>query len=57
MQNETCTLVKTIESPESVIRVFSPIITAGEREKRLKQIHNAAERLLKSAMTKKEVEK
>ncbi len=49
MQKENYTLIKTIESPQAVIRVFSPVLTAEERAKRMKQIHNAAARLLKSA--------
>lgn len=48
MQNENYKLVKIIESPQAVVRVFSPVLTAEEREKRIKQIHNAAARLLKN---------
>lgn len=48
MQKENYTLVKTIESPNATIRVFSPILTEEERAKRMKQIHNAAARLIKS---------
>lgn len=41
------TLKKTIESPGFIIRVHSPIITAEERNKRMKAIHKAAEKLMK----------
>lgn len=39
-------LKKEIKSPQAVIRVFSPIITAEERARRMKAIHKAAARLL-----------
>lgn len=42
-------LNKVIESPEAVVRVFSPIITAEERAKRMKAIYKAAGRLLVAA--------
>lgn len=50
MSDKTYTLVKTISSPDATVRVFSPNITEEERAKRMKQIHKAAEQLLKSAM-------
>lgn len=39
-------LKKVIESPQANIRVFSPILTAEERARRMKAIHKAAARLL-----------
>lgn len=39
-------LKKVFESPESVIRVFSPVISEEEREKRMQSIHKAAAKLL-----------
>ena len=39
-------LKKVIESPDAVVRVFSPIITAEERARRMKLIHKAAAKLL-----------
>lgn len=41
------TLKKTIESPGFTVRVFSPVIGADERTRRMKAIHKAAENLLK----------
>lgn len=41
-------LKKIIESPQATVRVFSPILTEEERARRMKQIHNAASRLLKA---------
>jgi hypothetical protein len=38
---------KTIESPEFVIRVYSPVISPEERAKRMKAIKKAAENLIK----------
>lgn len=45
-KNEGYELKKVIESPQAVVRVFSPIISDKERAKRMKEIHNAAARLL-----------
>jgi len=39
--------VKTFEFPGLVARVFSPILTDEERERRMKSIHKAATNLLK----------
>ena len=39
--------VKTFEFPGMVARVFSPILTDEERERRMKAIHDAAANLLK----------
>lgn len=43
---------KTIESHGAIIRVFSPVLTEEERERRMKAIHNAAAALLKETMKK-----
>lgn len=43
-------LKKTIESPGCVIRVYSPVLTEEERAKRMKRIHDAAEKLLKGVI-------
>ena len=48
MKKETYFLERTIETPNSTIRVFRPDITVEERAKRMKSIHKAAETLLKS---------
>ena len=40
---------KTIESPGYVVRIYSPVLSAEERAKRMKAIHKAAENLLKKA--------
>ena len=45
------THTKTIEFPGMVARVFSPVLTAEERSKRMQNIHN------KSAILLKEVER
>lgn len=37
----------TIESPNCIIRVHSPVITEEERKRRMVSIHKAAENLLK----------
>lgn len=39
---------KVIEFPGMVVKVFSPILTEEERTRRMKKIHDAAARLLKS---------
>ena len=39
-------LKKVIESPDAAVRVYSPILTAEERARRMKEIHKAAARLL-----------
>ncbi len=43
---------KTIKSNGATIRVFSPVLTEEERERRMKAIHNAAAALLKETMKK-----
>lgn len=45
----TYTLKKVIESERATVRVFSPVLTEEEREKRFEQIKNAAARLLIAA--------
>lgn len=37
-------------SPGFIVRVWRPILTDEERARRMKQIHDAASRLLKSQM-------
>lgn len=39
---------KVIEFPGMVVRVFSPILTEEEHNRRMKKIHDAAAKLLKS---------
>ena len=46
------TLKKTIEFPGMVARVFSPVLTEEERNRRMQAIHNAAANLLKGVHTK-----
>lgn len=46
------TLKKTIESPDFNIRVYSPVLTEEERQRRMKTIKKAAENLLKKVHTK-----
>ena len=43
---------KTIEMPGCIIRVYSPVIDAEERARRMKAIHKAAENLLKKVHKK-----
>ena len=43
------TLTKTIETANAKIRVFSPVLTPEERERRIKAIHKAAAELLKKS--------
>ena len=45
-------LKKTIESPNFIIRVYSPVIDEEERKRRMKSIHKAAENLLKKVPRK-----
>lgn len=52
MKEQGYTLTKTIERDNTTIRVFSPNLTADERERRIKNIHTAAEHLLKAAIKK-----
>ena len=39
---------KVYEYPNAIIRVYRPILTEAERARRMKEIHKAAEALLKS---------
>ena len=45
-------LTKTIESPNFIIRVHSPVISEEERKRRMKAIHRSAENLLKKVYEK-----
>lgn len=44
---DTYTLEKVIETENFIIRIHRPVLTEDERERRMKQIHKAAESLLK----------
>ena len=44
-------LSKTIESPGMIVRVFRPELTEEERERRMKQIKEAAARLIIASNT------
>ena len=46
------TLKKTIEGDGFIVRVHSPTISEEERDRRMKEIKNATERLLKKVKTK-----
>lgn len=46
------TLKKTIEDSSYRIRIYSPVITDEERQKRMKAIHKATEHLLKKVHTR-----
>lgn len=49
MQGQTEYQLKTtIQLPGMTARVFSPVLTAEERNKRLNRIHNASAELLKN---------
>ena len=39
---------KTIEFPNAVVKVYSPILTEEERKRRMERIAKSAERLLNS---------
>ena len=45
-------LKKTIETPDFIVRVHSPVISDEERNKRMKSIRKAAERLLMGVSAK-----
>ena len=47
-QKDTYAEPKTIEFPNAVIKVYSPILTDEERKRRMEQIAKSAERILKS---------
>ena len=38
---------KVYEYPNAIVRVYRPILTEAERARRMKQIHDAAEKLLR----------
>lgn len=44
------THTKTIESPGFIVRVYSPVISEEERNRRMKAIYKAAENLMKEAI-------
>lgn len=46
MKQDTYTEAKTITYPGIVARVYSPILTEEERQRRMTQIAKSAERLL-----------
>ena len=46
------TLKATINFPGMVARVFSPVLTEEERNRRMKNIHNAASNLMKEVSKK-----
>lgn len=49
MQNQTEYIhTKTIEFPGMIARIYSPVLTDEERNRRMKRIHDAAAELLKS---------
>ena len=48
MKNDTYNEAILIESPDAVIRVYRPVLTDEERNRRMKRIHDAAAELLKS---------
>ena len=43
---------REIKTENAVIRVYRPILTADERNRRMKQIRKSAEALLKGAMNR-----
>jgi hypothetical protein len=53
MQKDTYKEAILIESPGAIIRVYHPILTDQERNRRMKAIHNAAAELLKEFERKK----
>lgn len=48
---------KTIETPDFIIRVHSPVISLEERNRRMKAIHRASEKLLQEVTKQKRKEK
>lgn len=50
--NDTYKEVKVFTFPGVVARVYIPELTAEERERRMKQIYDAAVRLLKGGVTR-----
>lgn len=55
MEKDTYTLKKTITFSNAVARVFSPIISNEEREKRMKAIHKASSNLMKEVVKNEKV--
>lgn len=53
MQGTEYRLKTTIQLPGMTARVFSPVLTEEERNKRLTQIHNASAELLKTIKNKR----
>ena len=53
MKNDTYNEAILIESPGAIIRVYHPVLTDQERNRRMKAIHNAAADLLKDVERKK----
>ena len=49
---DTYSKVKTFEFPNMVVRVQIPDLTPDERERRIKTIHSAAQKLLQSKQIK-----
>lgn len=47
-------LAKTIESHNAVVRVYSPILTDEENDRRMKKIHDSAAELLKEQIRNKQ---
>ena len=47
-QKDTYGEPKTIEFPNAVVKVYSPILTEEERKRRMERIAKSAERLLNS---------
>ena len=47
-QNDTYGEPKTIEFPNAVVKVYSPILTEEERKRRMEQIAKSAANLLNS---------
>ena len=50
--NDTYKEPKTIEYPNAVVKVFSPVLTEEERKRRMEMIAKSAERLLNSKSNK-----
>ena len=48
-EKDTYSEPKTIELPGAVVKVYSPILTDEERQRRMDRIAKSAERLLKNS--------
>lgn len=46
-------LAKTIESSNAIVRVYAPILTDEENERRMKRLYDATEELLKEQIRNK----